>query len=234
MTSPTASASPAIAARESPALRMAMGVSVATGLYGISFGALSTAAGLSVLQTQLLSLAMFTGGSQFAFVGALGGGGAAALVSASLLGIRNMVYGAQMNAVFAPQGPRKLLQAHVTIDESVALAVGQSEPTEQARAFWAGGVGVFVFWNLLTLVGALLGSALGDPRAWGLDGAAVAAFLGLLWPRLHNRETLAIGVAAAFVTLLLVPVLPQGIPLLVAALVAAGVALLMGRREVRA
>ncbi|GAA1397158.1 AzlC family ABC transporter permease [Luteococcus peritonei] len=219
-------------AQASPALRMALGVSVATGLYGISFGALGTAAGLSVLQTHLLSLLMFTGGSQFAFVGALGGGGAAALVSASLLGIRNMVYGAQMNAMFAPRGARRFLQAHVTVDESVATAVGQSEPAEQARGFWGAGLGVFTCWNLMTLVGALLGTALGDPKVWGLDGAAAAAFLGLLWPRLHNRETLAIGVAAAFVTLALVPALPQGIPLLVAAVVAAVVALVLGRRGI--
>lgn len=210
---------------------MGLSVAVATGLYGISFGALSVAAGLSVAQTQALSLLMFTGGSQFAFVGAIGGGGAAALVSASLLGVRNMVYGAQMKTMFAPQGPRKMLQAHVTIDESVACAVGQDDADEQARGFWTGGVGVFLLWNLFTLAGAVLGNALGDPKAWGLDGAATAAFLGLLWPRLHNRDTVTIGVAAAFVTLLLVPVLPQGLPLLVAAAAAAAVATTLGRKE---
>ncbi len=215
-----------------PAVRMGLSVGIATGLYGISFGALGTAAGLTVLQTQVLSLMMFTGGSQFAYVGAIAGGGQAALVSASLLGLRNMVYGAQMNAVFHPTGLRKLVQAHVTIDESVATAVGQDDGDEQRRGFWTAGLAVYVLWNLFTLAGALLGNALGDPRAWGLDGAAVAAFLGLLWPRLHNRDTIAIAVAAAFVTLLLVPVLPQGLPLLVAAAVAAATALLLERRVV--
>ena len=215
-----------------PAVRMGLSVGIATGLYGISFGALGTAAGLTVLQTQVLSLMMFTGGSQFAYVGAIAGGGQAALVSASLLGLRNMVYGAQMNAVFHPTGLRKLVQAHVTIDESVATAVGQDDGDEQRRGFWTAGLAVYVLWNLFTLAGALLGNALGDPRAWGLDGAAVAAFLGLLWPRLHNRDTIAIAVVAAFVTLLLVPVLPQGLPLLVAAAVAAATALLLERRVV--
>ena len=215
-----------------PAVRMGLSVGIATGLYGISFGALGTAAGLTVLQTQVLSLMMFTGGSQFAYVGAIAGGGQAALVSAPLLGLRNMVYGAQMNAVFHPTGLRKLVQAHVTIDESVATAVGQDDGDEQRRGFWTAGLAVYVLWNLFTLAGALLGNALGDPRTWGLDGAAVAAFLGLLWPRLHNRDTIAIAVVAAFVTLLLVPVLPQGLPLLVAAAVAAATALLLERRVV--
>lgn len=214
-----------------PAARMGMSISVATGLYGISFGALATSSGLSVVQAQVLSAVMFTGGSQFAFIGALGGGGGAALLSASLLGLRNMIYGAQMNAMFAPTGLRKLLQAHVTIDESTAAAVGQEDADERRIGFWVAGVGVWFFWNLFTLVGALAGNALGDPKQWGLDGASVAAFMGLLWPRLNNRDTVAIGVAAAFVTLLLVPVLPQGLPLLVAAAVAAVVAAVLGRRS---
>ncbi|MDN5563799.1 MAG: AzlC family ABC transporter permease [Luteococcus japonicus] len=216
-----------------PAVRMGLSVSVATGLYGISFGALGIAAGLSVLQTQALSALMFTGGSQFAFVGAIAGGGAPALVSASLLGIRNLIYGAQMNAAFAPRGLTRLLQAHVTIDESVATSVAQDIAEEQRRGFWSAGLGVFILWNLFTLLGAVLGNALGDPKTWGLDGAAVAAFLGLLWPRLHNRDTVAIAVASAFVTLLLVPVLAPGLPLLAAAAVAAGMSLWLGRRATR-
>ncbi|SJN27153.1 AzlC protein [Luteococcus japonicus LSP_Lj1] len=214
-------------------MRMGLSVSVATGLYGISFGALGIAAGLSVLQTQALSALMFTGGSQFAFVGAIAGGGAPALVSASLLGIRNLIYGAQMNAAFAPRGLTRLLQAHVTIDESVATSVAQDIADEQRRGFWSAGLGVFILWNLFTLLGAVLGNALGDPKTWGLDGAAVAAFLGLLWPRLHNRDTVAIAVASAFVTLLLVPVLAPGLPLLAAAAVAAGMSLWLGRRATR-
>lgn len=214
----------------SPAVRTGVSVGVATGLYGISFGALATAAGLSVLQAQALSLLMFTGGSQFAFVGAIGGGGPAALASASLLGLRNTVYGAQMNAVLGPGGLRRLACAQVTIDESVAVSFAQDDPAEKRRGFWAAGLAVHVLWNLFTLVGALVGNALGDPGTWGLDGAAVAAFLGLLWPRLHDRQTVAVAVAAAFVTLLLVPALPQGLPLLVAAAVAAVTALSMHRR----
>lgn len=71
------------------------------------------AAGLNVAQTRILSLLMFTGGSQFAFVGVIGGGGAAsaATAAASLVGLRNAVYGVQMNALLRPGWPRKLLQA---------------------------------------------------------------------------------------------------------------------------
>lgn len=212
---------------------MGLSISVATGLYGISFGALSVAAGLTVAQTCALSLLMFTGGSQFAFVGVIGGGGtpAAATAAATLLGVRNAVYGVQMNALLRPPWPRKVLQAHVTIDESVATASSQEDPAEEFRGFWTAGIGVWVLWGLFTFVGAVAGDLLGDPAAWGLDGAAVAAFLGLLWPRLHGRDPWAVAVVAAVVTVVVTPVLPPGIPIIVAAAVAAAMGAAQHRRQ---
>lgn len=207
----------------SPAVKIGLSIAVATGLYGVSFGALGVASGLGVWQTVALSALMFTGGSQFAFIGVVAGGGAgsAAFGAATLLGVRNAVYGMQMNRMLKPRGWRRLLAAQVTIDESAATAAGQLDPDEQRRGFWAAGLGVFVLWNLFTLAGALLGDALGDPRRWGLAGAAVAAFLGLLWPRLRAREPVALAVVCALVTVLAMPRVPPGVPILLAALVAA-------------
>lgn len=208
---------------QSPAVRVALSVAIATGLYGLSFGALSVAAGLDLLQTMALSLLLFSGGSQFAFIGVIAGGGSgiSAMSASALLGIRNGVYGMQVNVLLRPQRWRKLATAHLTIDESVATATGQTDPDEQRRGFWAAGIGVFVLWNLFTLVGALAGSAMGDPARWGLDGAAVAAFLGLLWPRIQAKEPAAIAVVCAVITLIAVPFVPPGVPILIAAVVAA-------------
>ena len=209
--------------RQSPAVKIGLSIAVATGLYGISFGALGVASGLSVWQTIALSLLMFTGGSQFAFIGVVAGGGSgsAAFGAATLLGVRNAVYGMQLNRMLKPRGWRKLVAAQLSIDESAATAAGQVDVDEQRRGFWSAGLGVFVLWNVFTVVGALLGDALGDPKQWGLDGAAVAAFLGLLWPRLRAREPVAIAVACGLVTVLAVPLAPPGVPIVVAALVAA-------------
>ncbi|MFI7483941.1 AzlC family ABC transporter permease [Kocuria sp. M1R5S2] len=220
--------------RSSPGVRIGLSVAVATGLYGISFGALSVAAGLSFWQTVALSALMFTGGSQFAFIGVVSGGGsgASALGAATLLGVRNAVYGMNMNALVRPRGWKRLVAAHVTIDESNATASSQTHAVEERRGFWAAGLGVFALWNLFTVLGALLGNALGDPARWGLDGAAVAAFLALLWPRLSAREPVAVAVVCALVTALTIPVLPAGLPILVAAVVAAALGL-SGRVEVR-
>lgn len=209
--------------QDSPAFRIGLSIAVATGLYGISFGALSVAAGLNVWQTIALSSLMFTGGSQFAFIGVVAGGGTAgaACGAAALLGVRNAIYGMQMNRMLRLTGWLRFVAAQVTIDESTATAAGQMEAVEQRRGFWTAGLGIFALWNLFTALGAVLGDAMGDPRQWGLDGAAVAAFLGLLWPRLRAREPVALAVACAIVTVVVVPWVPPGIPILVAAAVAA-------------
>lgn len=206
------------------AIRQALSVSTATGLYGISFGALSVAAGLDVAQTMALSLLMFTGGSQFAFVGVVGAGGAgiAAVGTAALLGARNALYGAAMAPLLRYRGWRRLAAAHVTIDESTAVATAHTDdgPRVTRTAFWWTGVGVFVLWGAFTLVGALVGNALGDPRRWGLDAAAAAAFLALLWPRLAGRTAQVVAAGAVVVALALTPVTPAGVPVLAAAAVA--------------
>ena len=210
------------------ARRQGLAVALATSAYGISFGALSVASGLDVWQTCVLSLLMFTGGSQFAFVGVLAAGGVAAapaaIASAGLLGVRNAAYAMRMSPVIG-RGPwRRALATPFTIDESVAVSLAQLTIAARRAGFWVTGVAIWVGWNVTTLAGALLGDVLGDPRAWGLDAAAAAAFLALLWPRLRGRQPLAVAVAAAVVAALLTPWVLPGIPVIAAA----GVAVALG------
>ena len=201
-----------------------IGVGLATGLYGISFGALSVAAGLDIWQTQVLSLLMFSGGSQFAFVGVLASGGfgsiPSAVVSAWLLGVRNGFYAIRMAPILETPGWRKPLAAQLTIDESTAVSLSREGTEERRKGFWLTGIAVFVFWNLMTLLGAVLGDAMGDPTAWGLDAAAAAAFLGLIWPRLRERQAAAVAALAMLIAVLATPFLPAGLPILISGSVA--------------
>ena len=206
------------------ARRQGVAVAVATSAYGVSFGALAVAAGLDVWQTCVLSLVMFTGGSQFAFIGVIASGGLAAapaaIASAALLGVRNVAYGMRMSPVFGRGRPKRIAAAHFTIDESTAVSLAQTSPRARTLGFWVTGIAIYIGWNATTLAGALLGDVLGDPRAYGLDAAAAAAFLALLWPRLRSRQAIAVGAAAAVVAACLTPWLMPGVPVLIAALVA--------------
>jgi len=215
---------------EGVAARQGLAVALATSAYGVSFGAVSVASGLDVWQTCLLSLLMFTGGSQFAFVGVIAAGGVAAapaaIASSALLGVRNAAYAMRMSPLVGGGAWRKAAAAPFTIDESTAVALAHTEPRARQTGFWVTGVAIWVGWNLSTLLGALLGDVLGDPRTYGLDAAAAAAFLALLWPRLRGRQPLAVAVGAGAVAALLTPWLMPGIPVIAAAGVAVAVGLL--------
>jgi predicted branched-subunit amino acid permease len=202
---------------------VSLGVGFATGLYGISFGALSVAAGLDLWQTMALSLLMFSGGSQFAFIGvvATGAGVVPAILSAWLLGVRNGFYAIRMNPVLSVRALLKPVAAQLTIDESNAVSLlGEPDRKKERLGFWLTGIAVFAFWNVFTFVGAVVGSQLGNPTTWGLDAAAAAAFLGLIWPRLNQSKLLVLAVASAFVATSLSAVLPAGIPVLLTAVLA--------------
>jgi 4-azaleucine resistance transporter AzlC len=218
---------PATTSQERAAIiRDSLGVGLATGAYGVSFGAVSVASGLSLAQTCVLSLLMFTGASQFALVGVLAAGGTpfSGTATALLLGTRNTLYGLRLARLLDWRGWRRVLASHVLIDESTAMSVTRASTPAARTGFLATGLSIFVLWNLATLAGAVAGTALGDPRSYGLDAAVGAAFLALLWPRLRDRRNQWVAAAAAAVALAAVPVTPPGVPVLAAA----GVALLAG------
>jgi predicted branched-subunit amino acid permease len=201
-------------------LRDAVGIGVAVGAYGLSFGAAAVTAGLSALQACVLSLLLFTGASQFALVGVLGAGGSAvaAVAGALLLGTRNTLYAVRLASLVPVRGLRRAVAAQLTIDESTGMAT--AAPAGLApTAFWATGASVYVLWNLATLLGALGAARLGDPARLGLDAAVPAAFLALLAPQVRTRPLLAAALAGALVAAAAVPLTPPGVPVLLAGLV---------------
>jgi predicted branched-subunit amino acid permease len=222
--------------------RTAASIAVASGAYGLSVGALGVAAGLSVVQTCAMSVLVFTGGSQFALIGVLAGGGSpvSGVASAVLLGARNMVYGVRLAPLLHLRGLRRVVGAQLVIDESTAVALsGEQAGGGLGRrgglfGFWVTGLSLFVLWNVATLVGAIAGEAIGDPRAFGLDAAAPAAFLAMLAPRLDRRPAWVTALVAALVALAVVPLVPGGVPVLVAALVPVAGVLASGSRRRRA
>ena len=200
-------------------------------MYAISFGVLSVTAGLSVLQTCVLSLATFTGASQFTYVSVIsaGGGIASALPPSLLLAARNGVYALSLRSVLRRSHARRALDAQLVIDESTAMAHAQAEPLAKRRAFTLTGLSVFVFWNIGTLVGALAGGALTDPRDLGLDALFPAVFVALIAPQLRRGGAPAAAVIGALVALALIPFTPAGVPAMAAA--AAAIPVIAARRR---
>lgn len=212
--------------------RTAFGIGLYAAAFGATFGAVATGSGLGLGQAVVLSAVMFTGASQFAFVGVVAAGGtaAAAVSAALLLGVRNAFYGIPVSRLVRPRGVRRPLTAHLVIDETTAMAVAERDPAAGRHAFWVTGLLLCALWNLGTLLGAVLGQGV-DAEALGLDVAAPAVFLALLWPQLRERTAPVTALLGAGVALALIPVAPPGVPVLAAAAVALVLGLARPARE---
>lgn len=206
--------------RSTDPVRDGLLIAVAVGIVGVTFGVLARSAGLSTAKTCAMSLLVFTGASQFAVVGVLASGGSAlaGFGAAVLLAARNTLYGPVVARSLGDPRWRRWLLAHFVIDESAGMAAAQRDPAAARRGFLATGIGVFVCWNLGTLLGALGGDVVGDPNRFGLDAAFPACFLALLAPHLRRRPGRASAAAAVGIALVAVPFVPVGVPILLAAL----------------
>ena len=192
----------------------------AIGIFGIAFGVLSVNTGLTTLQTQCMSIFVFTGASQIAAVSIISTGGSqtTALIAALILAMRNGLYGLRLIPIITGSLPKRLLASQLIIDESTGMASAQVDRKDSFRAFWLGGVSVFIFWNLGTLLGSLIGASVGDPKNLGLDIVFPVTFLALLMPQLTSIGRISIALIASFIALVTSPFLPLGIPILLAAL----------------
>ncbi len=214
-------------------VRDALGVGVAVGLSGFAFGVTAAGAGISTLQACVLSLLVFTGASQFALVGALAAGGNpfTAAAGAFFLGTRNAFYGLRLSQLLRLPRAVRPLAAHWVIDETTAVALAQPDRKSARLGFTVTGLTLYALWNITTLLGALGAEAIGDTRAWGLDAAGPAVFLALLAPMLRTATERAVAALALVLGLGFLPVLPAGVPVLIAALAAPVVLWMKGRRS---
>ena len=205
-------------ARTSRTLSSAAGIGIAVGVYGVSFGVLAVAAGMSPAQACVMSMLVFTGASQFAFIGVLAGGGGALAASgpAVMLAVRNAAYGLSLAPILPRRLRHRALVAQLVIDESTAMARAEDDPGAARRAFLATGISVWLCWNAGTLAGAVLGGGLGDPRTLGLDAMFPAAFLALLAPQLRRAGAPAAAVAGALIAVVVLPFVPAGVPVIAA------------------
>jgi len=214
------SSSSPVAAVTSTHRRDSVVLGAAVGLVGITFGVLASTAGLSFAKAMAMSLLVFTGASQFAAVGVISSGGSpiSAVGGALLLAARNSLYGMRLSERLAKHGWKRIPGAHWVIDETTAMSIAQDDEVAATEAFWWTGAALYVFWNLGTAVGLLVGDVIGDPNVWGLDAAFPASFVALLGPHLSTAPGRVAGFVGAAIAIVAVPFTPAGAPILLAVL----------------
>jgi 4-azaleucine resistance transporter AzlC len=193
-------------------------VCAANAIVGASFGAISVSGGLPLWVPVVMSLAVFAGGAQFAAVGIVlaGGGPAAGVLAGLVLNLRLLAYGFAVRDLVQGAWWKRLLGAHLTMDEAVAFALRQTDPVRRRAAFWLCGIALFVSWNVAVALGGWAGEAIGDPGALGLDAAFPAVLLALVLPALRDRRTRNASLTGAAAALCATPFLPAGLSVLAA------------------
>ncbi|MEU3841779.1 AzlC family ABC transporter permease [Streptomyces sp. NPDC028635] len=214
-----------------PLTRDASLVWVASGVVGVSFGAVCVAGGLPMWVPVVMSLVVYAGSAQFSAVGVLlaGGGPLAAAATGLLLNTRTAAFSLAVADVIGTGRLALLVGAHLVTDETVAFALAQADPARRRAAFWISGIGLFAVWNLGVLCGALAGTALGDTATYGLDAAFPAVLVALVLPALRAdsavRRSALLGAALAVAA---TPLVPAGVPVLLSL---AGLVALKGVRR---
>jgi len=209
-------------------VRDGIGLGIAVGISGVAFGAAAVGSGLTAWQACALSLLAFTGASQFALAGVVAAGGSllAGTAGAILLGSRNTLYGLRLADVLQPRGPGRLVAAQGVIDETTAITLAQPDQAAGRKAFSATFCTLYLTWNLATLAGAVGAGRIGSPQSFGIDVVGPAAFIALIYPRLRaGRTERVVALAAVAIALAMTPVLPAGVPVILASVAALGGAL---------
>ena len=199
-------------------LRAGMGFGAAAFVVGISFGVVAEPLMGSVAPI-VMSAVVFAGASQFGVTSVLASGGSAATAIAT---------GAMLNARFLPMGVaaavalrgsrlRRAVEGQTVVDASWALAA-RGEGGFDRETLLGGTLPQYPGWVLGTVVGVVAGGALGDPESLGLDAIFPAFFLGLLAAELRRPHAVATVLIAGGIALALTPVLPAGLPVLLASL----------------
>lgn len=206
-------------------------VCLAVGAVAISYGATAVASGLPVWVPILLAVLVIAGSSELLFVGivAAGGNPMTAVAAGLLVNARHVPYGLGLPDVLGHSW-RRLLGTHVMNDESVVLALAQKDLARSRAAYWACGIGVLLCWPLGAALGALLGSVVHDTNALGLDAMFPAVLLALVLPALREGDKRLAALSGAAIALATTPLLPAGLPVLLALAGLATLAIRRGRR----
>lgn len=194
-------------------------LSVAVGLFGVSFGVLSvTSGGMGALPAIVMSATTYAGSAQFAAASVLASGGptAAAIAAALLLNGRYLPIGISVARFLSGGSALRFLKAQLVIDESWAIAA-RPDGTFNAGQLIGAGILIWCAWVGGTVIGVLGGEALGDPAALGLDAAFPALFLALLVGQLRSRRAIVAALLGAGIALALVPLTAPGVPIIAAA-----------------
>ena len=191
--------------------------------FGLVFGVLGIASGLSPLQTILMSSIVFGGASQVVFAQLWATGASPLIVGSSVLviNLRHMLYSAAVAKYLRPLSLRwRIILGYLLTDEAFAISIKRFETTDRTELehyhLLGSGLTLWVCWQIATVVGVLAGATIPDEPNLGF--AIPLTFMALVLPNLRRVSDIAAATSAALVALF-GQALPWNVWIIAAALV---------------
>ncbi|HEX3278106.1 MAG TPA: AzlC family ABC transporter permease [Thermoleophilaceae bacterium] len=197
-------------------IRAGLGFGAAAGVVGLSFGVVAQPVMGSVAPI-VMSVFVFAGSAQFGATAVLASGGSAATAIATgvMLNARFLAMGIAAAPALRGGPLRRALEGQAVVDASWALAARGARGFDR-EALLGATLPQYPAWVLGTVVGVLLGGTIGDPADFGLDAIFPAFFLALLAAELDRPLVIPVVVMAGAIALAFTPILPAGLPVLLA------------------
>ncbi len=182
--------------------------------FGLAYAVIAREAGLSLVETQALSVFVFAGSAQVSAVGLFGrgAGGLEIVLTTFLLNVRHVLYGVSLGRRVPMTRRQRLVAAYFLTDEAYGVSIARG--ARSFRFVLGAELSLFLVWNAATFAGALLGGVIPDPERLGIDFVFPVAFLALLVPLLRRRADAVVAVVAGTVAWVLARHLPGGLPVL--------------------
>lgn len=153
--------------------------------FGVLVGAVSASMGLSLGEIMLMNMTIYAGASQLVGIELFQHNIAPWIIVASIVAVnfRHILYSAAITSHIAHfPAWQKAVAFFVLVDPQFAESVKRSESGRKLTFVWYMSYAAifYVVWQIVTVLGAVFGTLVGDPRSLGLDVLLSVYFLGLV------------------------------------------------------
>lgn len=195
--------------------------------FGLLFGSLAAANGLSIWFAIAMSSIVFAGSAQFVALGLIAVDAPlwVIVLTTFVVNLRHILYAADLLRFVKHLPIRlRLFMGFGLIDETYAAVrpmydMGSANKSNGHQVYIGSFLSFYFMWNVTTIVGALAGEFIPGISEWGLEFAMVATFIGIVTPYLRNVPYWG-AFAVAIVASIALKDMPNHLGLIVATLLA--------------
>lgn len=188
-------------------MRTGIPIFVSAAPFGALFGAVAVQNGQTVFEAAFMSLTVFAGASQLVGLELFGHHVQPWLIILSIFAVnfRHILYSAALTRYIEHFSPvQKFFTFFLLTDPQFAESYKRGESGRTVSFAWYMGLGAIIYvpWQIVTVIGAMLGNLISDPKVIGLDVLLPVYFLGLVFGFRKRPNFLPVAVTAALGSIL--------------------------------